>query len=310
MTQTNSPPPRTGSKNWRLGLRVLLGFILLYTAILIVNLIMGVGPNLLMRWMEVTPNVRAFLGSTLTYGVRIAALCLLPALALRKALNTSPWGIFFPLNRGWWKDLLFGFWWITAVLSLFFFLEVKAGWLIIEGWNWQSMSMGTWLRVAWVGLLVNISVAVGEEATFRGYLLTGFKSAFGKWAGLILMTIIFGSFHLPAYAEAGMQSGTLTLAILLASAFGLMFGLIYLRTQSLWLPIALHFAWNFIENDLFNLSADSTNPNLIGALTRLHSPLTMTEMGLGNVVVIETLAFALIGLGLWLWLRHRPPASP
>jgi membrane protease YdiL (CAAX protease family) len=195
------------------------------------------------------------------------------------------------------------------VLSLFFVLEVRAGWLIVEGWNWQSLSADAWLRLAWVGLLVNISVAVGEEATFRGYLLTGFKIAFGKWTGLILMTIIFGSFHLPAYAEAGMQSGTLTLAILLASVFGLMFGLVYLRTQSLWLPIALHFAWNFVENDLLNLSADSTNPNLIGALTRLHSPLTMTEMGLGNVIVIETLAFALIGLGLWLWLRHRPPAS-
>jgi hypothetical protein len=37
MTQTSSPPP-AGSKSWRLGLRVTLGFLLLYAAILIVNL--------------------------------------------------------------------------------------------------------------------------------------------------------------------------------------------------------------------------------------------------------------------------------
>ena len=53
------------------------------------------------------------------------------------------------------------------------------------------------------------------------------------------MTVIFGSFHLPVYIEGGMQSETLTLAIILASLFGLLFGLIYLRTGSLWLPVAL-----------------------------------------------------------------------
>ena len=119
------------------------------------------------------------------------------------------------------------------------------------------------------------------------------------------MMIIFGLFHLPAYSEAGLHPGTLFLAILLASLFGLLFGLAYLRTGSLWLPISLHFSWNFIENDLLNLPADSTNPNLIGALTRLHSPLTLAEVGWGNVVVVETLAFGMIAFGVWLWLGQK-----
>jgi membrane protease YdiL (CAAX protease family) len=102
----------------------------------------------------------------------------------------------------------------------------------------------------------------------------------------------------------------LNLAILLASLFGLMHGLIYLRTKSLWLPVILHFTWNFVENDLLNLTADSTNVNLVGALTRLQSPPTMTEIGFGNVVVIEMLAFAMITLGVWLWLRNRPTDAP
>ena len=102
-----------------------------------------------------------------------------------------------------------------------------------------------------------------------------------------------------------MRSGTLTLAILLASLFGLLFGLIYLRTNSLWLPVSLHFTWNFVETDLLNLTGDSTNVHLVGALTRLQSPLTMTEISLGNAVVIEMLAFVLIALGVWLWLKYR-----
>ena len=155
-------------------------------------------------------------------------------------------------------------------------------------------------------------MAIGEETIFRGYLLTGLKTAWGKWIALAMMMVIFGLFHLPAYFEGGMRSGTLALGILLASLFGLLFGLIYLRTGSLWLPVSLHFSWNFIETDLLNLTADSTNPHLIGALTHLQNPLTMSEVTLGNVVVLEALAFLLIASGVWMWLmpKHANRTNP
>jgi membrane protease YdiL (CAAX protease family) len=288
-----------------MGLNVLLVFIIVYALIWFIRVIMGVGPNMLMRWLEATPDFRAYVGSTLNYGVGIVSYIVFPALALRKVLGVDPKPIFFPFRKGWWKDLLFGFTLITAVLALFFVLEVQAGWLTVDSWNWQNLALDAWLRTLWVGLLVNIGVAIGEETVFRGYLLTGLKTAWGKWAGLALMTVIFGLFHLPAYFEGGMRSGTLTLAILLASLFGLLFGLVYLRTDSLWLPVSLHFTWNFVENDLFNLTADSTNQNLIGAVTRLRGPLTAAELGFGNVVVVEMLAFGIIALGVWLWLKRK-----
>ena len=270
---------------------------------------MGVGPNLMMRWLGAGPNFRAYIGSTLNYGVGIAAYLILPAAALRKVLGLDSKLVLFPRNKNWWKDLLCGFLLVTFILALFFVIEVRAGWLIIDTWTWQSLQAAVWFRVAWVGLLVNTGVAIGEETVFRGYLLTGLNKAWGKWVALGVMTVIFGLFHLPAYIEGGMQSGTLTLAILLASLFGLLFSLIYLRTGSLWLPVALHFTWNFIENDLLNLSADSTNPNLVGAVTRLQNPLTMTEISWANVVVLKSLAFAMIVFGVWLWLRNRHGAD-
>ena len=306
MTQaTNPSKPHVRTPGWCAGLKVLLGFIVLYAAVWIVRVIMGVGPNMLMKWLGASPNFRAYVGSTLNYGVGIVSYILFSAWALRKVLGIDPRLIFYPRRKGWWQDLLFGFLIVTTILTLFFVIEVRAGWLVLESWNWQNLSWDAWLRVAWVGLLVNIGVAIGEETIFRGYLLTGLKTVWGKWTGLALMMVIFGLFHLPAYFEGGMRSGTLTLAIFLASLFGFLFGLIYLRTNSLWLLVSLHFTWNFVENDLLNLTADSNNVNLIGALTRLHSPLTMTEISLGNVVVIEMLAFVLIALGVWLWLKYR-----
>lgn len=306
MTQsTLSPSLQTRTPSWRTGLNVLLGFIVLYAAVWIVRVIMGVGPNMLMRWLGASLNFRAYVGSTFNYGVGIISYFVFCGVALRNVLGVDSKSIFFPLRKGWWQDLLFGFLLITAVLATFFVIEVKAGWLVVDSWNWQNLGIDAWLRIAWVGLLVNISVAIGEETIFRGYLLTGMKTVWGKWIGLALMMVIFGLFHLPAYFEGGMRAGTLTLAILLASLFGLMFGLIYLRTGSLWLPVILHFTWNFVENDLFNLTADSSNVNLIGALTRLQGPLTMSEIDWGNVVVVEMLAFGIIALGVWLWLRRK-----
>ena len=290
-------------------LHVLSGFALLYAAVWVSRVIMGVSPNLFMRWLGATPNFRAYVGSTFNYGVGIAVYIIFPALALQKWLRIDPRPIFFPVQKGWWKDLVYGFVWVTAVLSTLFLIEVASGWLVVDGWNWQMMPAESWMRIAWVGLLVNIGVAIGEETIFRGYLLTGLKAAAGKWPALAVMTIIFGLFHLPAYGEAGMRAGTLTLAIILASLFGLLFGIIYLRTGALWLPVSLHFTWNFIENDVFNLTAESTNVNLIGALTRLQSPLTMTRLGLGNVVVVEGLVLGIIALGAWAWVRHKYPIS-
>ena len=309
ITRTTSLPEQDIKSNpsaWR----VMLGFIVLYVAIWMVRVIMGVGPNLLMRWLEATPNFRAFVGSTLNYGVGIAAYILFPAFAVRRVLHIDPRPIFFPLHKGWWKDLLFGFLLIAIVLSLFFLLEVRAGWLVLDGWNWQVLPFDVFLRTVWVGLLVNVGVAIGEETVFRGYLLTGLNTVWGKWRALLVMTIIFGLFHLPAYVENGMQSVTLTLAIVLASLFGLLFGLVYLRTRSLWLPVSLHFAWNFIENDVLNLTADSTNVNLIGALTRLQSPLSATQLTFGNIVILEMLMFGIIALGVWLWLKYSRAENP
>ncbi len=293
------------TKSNQSGWRVLLVFVILYAMIWIVNLVMGVFPNMLMKWLVVGPNTRAWIGSTFTYGVRIAAVYVLPALALKKVLRINPWSMFFPINKNLWKNLLYGFLLVTFVLTGFFIFEVRSGWLIVESWQWQNLPADAWLRTAWVGFLVNLSVAVGEESIFRGYLLTGLRNAWGKVIGLALMMLIFGLFHLPAYFESGLQSTTLAFAILLASLFGLLFGLIYLRTGSLWLPVMLHFTWNFVETDLFNLSADPTNPNLIGASTRLQGPLSLSTFGWGNVVVLEIMAFMVIALGIWLWLGRQ-----
>jgi len=174
---------------------------------------------------------------------------------------------------------------------------------------WQALSLDAFLGTLWVSLLINALVALGEEITFRAYLLTGLKEARGRRIGLAIMMVVFGVVHLPAYMGQGMQSLVLALAIVLAAVMGVLLGLIYLHTGSLWMPIGIHFAWNLVENDLLNLTGDATNTNLIGAVTRLQGPLSPTGAAYGNAIVLDLLAFVILSVGVWLWLARRRPVE-
>jgi membrane protease YdiL (CAAX protease family) len=289
----------------RLGLRVLAGFVVLFLAILFVNVFFGVGVNWIMRWLEVTPNPRVFVGSTLSYGGRLAATILLSALALRRLLGLSPRSVMFSSASRWWKDLLFGFLLVAAIMLLLFTIEVKAGWLVVEGWNWQVLSADAWLRNLWLAVLINVSVAVGEEVVYRGYLLTGLTKAWGPWIGLAIMAIVFAAQHL---LVTGAEQTYWLLFVAMLALPGLLLGWSYLRTRALWLPIGIHFAWNLFQDDLLNLHGRGV-PSLVGAVTRQQGPAWFVGTTYGiEVGLAGILAAVVVWMGVWLWTRRS--ASP
>ncbi|MBV8877981.1 MAG: CPBP family intramembrane metalloprotease [Gammaproteobacteria bacterium] len=92
---------------------------------------------------------------------------------------------------------------------------------------------------------VAIESAIGEEILFRGVLFRHLESAFGTTLALALSALAFGLVHA---GNAG-ASWISTLAIALES--GVLLGVAYAATRSLWLPIGLHFGWNFTEGGIF-----------------------------------------------------------
>jgi membrane protease YdiL (CAAX protease family) len=286
----------------RLALYVLGGFVALFVAVFVVNAAFGVGVNLVMRWLEVTPNVRVFVGSTLSYGGRLVAIVLLSALAVRRLLGLNPWKVMFSSRSGWWQDLLVGFLLATGVMLLLFAIEVKAGWLVVEGWNWQVLATDAWPRNLWLAVLINATAAVGEEAVFRGYLLAGLARAWGRWAGLAIMAVIFAAQHL---VVTGAKETYSLLFVALLALPGLLLGWSYLKTGALWLPIGVHLAWNLLQDDLLNLHGRGV-PSLVGAVTSQQGP----EWFVGTTYGIEVglagiLAVVLVWAGVWLWTRSR-----
>jgi membrane protease YdiL (CAAX protease family) len=86
-------------------------------------------------------------------------------------------------------------------------------------------------KIVWVVLCA--IVAVSEELTFRGYLLTRIASLTGGrlWIGVLISTLAFASGHL--YQGFG--------GFIVIFAYGLMFTALYLGTGSLWPGIIAHF---------------------------------------------------------------------
>lgn len=86
-----------------------------------------------------------------------------------------------------------------------------------------------------------VVVAWFEEVLFRGIVFRLLEDAAGSVVALALSAALFGAIHLTnPHASA-------VAAIAIALEAGVLLGAAYIRTRALWLPIGLHFAWNFFE---------------------------------------------------------------
>ena len=88
-------------------------------------------------------------------------------------------------------------------------------------------------------LLVLAVPAAAEEALFRGYPFQKLVSALGPIAATLLAS---GGFALAHRHNPNVN----TFALLNIFLAGVMLSVAYLRTRSLWFPIALHIGWNWI----------------------------------------------------------------
>jgi membrane protease YdiL (CAAX protease family) len=72
---------------------------------------------------------------------------------------------------------------------------------------------------------------------------------------VVISSALFGLLHLINPSSLGWADYVVPFTLTLA---GVMFSIAYLGRRSLWLPIALHFAWNIFEYDIFALTGGST----------------------------------------------------
>ncbi len=143
------------------------------------------------------------------------------------------------------------------------------------------------------------AAAFTEEVMFRGVLFRIIEEYTGTWIALISTGLVFGLMHL-ANPHADLWG-----AIAIAIEAGGMLGAAYIATRSLWLPIGLHFGWNFAAAGIFSteVSGNDTPQGLLDTTTSGPTPITGGAFG-PEGSLYSVLFGALVTIG-FLWLAHR-----
>jgi len=96
-----------------------------------------------------------------------------------------------------------------------------------------------------------------EEILFRGYALHNLHAWLGARWSIGIQAAVFSLVHLGNLAQMDRSTPGAVLATWLAMPniflIGIFFALCYLKTGSLWFPIAFHAAWNFFLGCVFSL---------------------------------------------------------
>lgn len=140
----------------------------------------------------------------------------------------------------------------------------------------------SWLAQLLKLFVVAVAAPVVEELAFRGILLQRWERKWGINSALICSSLVFGSLH---FNPLGM------------TMFGLVMGLLYIRTHSLAVPIACH-----VINNVLALSLELLND--ASASNAEATPLMAHNIGLG--LLLLGLSLPLLALFIQRsWPRHR-----
>lgn len=110
-------------------------------------------------------------------------------------------------------------------------------------------------------ILLMAGVAVAEELLFRGVLFQRLIAGIGLWPAQLVIGAFFVLTHL---GNPGMEGATKIWAGVNIFAASVLFGLAYVRTQSLALPIGLHFMANVTQGVLLGFGVSgAVEPSLL-----------------------------------------------
>lgn len=235
--------------------------------------------------------------------------------ALDEAVNVPVWlqailcvvtsaGV-LALYGGWWKwtekrkaadlplrrlagDTALGF----GVGNLFFILVT--GCIALLGgyrvgsvnWDWNALVRS---------LFMFLVVGVGEEVLFRGIVFRMIDDRWGTAVGLIASALIFGFVHISN------NNATVWSSLAIAVEAGLLLGAAYKWSGTLWVPIGIHWSWNYFQGPVFGFAVSGNGTqSLITPVIQGSDWLTGGSFGAEASIPAFVLGLALAIVFLWI----------
>jgi len=135
------------------------------------------------------------------------------------------------------RELIWGLLLGTTAIGIVFFIEYYFNLIGIVEFQIKSEIIKS--------TLILIVAAVLEEFIFRSLFINGIRIfKYNFYLELLLPALFFGLVHIS-------NPNATWLSILSTAIGGIMYGLAFLKTDRLYLPIGLHFTWNFSQACLF-----------------------------------------------------------
>lgn len=176
------------------------------------------------------------------------------------------------LNFTWFKELIFG------LLVGAFLMGMPALILTAFGFvSWQTSSFSYSTIVS--GLTLFVAVALVEELLFRGFIFQRLIDAFGQWPAQLVIAGLFLLTHLNNPGMTGITKVLASVNIFIAS---LMFGIAYIKTKKLAMPLGLHIMANYMQGTIlgFGVSGEQETSLFKPVFNQANIWLTGGQFGL------------------------------
>jgi membrane protease YdiL (CAAX protease family) len=218
-----------------------------------------VGTVFLTRKIHPSLGVAAFWQSLVGLGAILAAFKLMTAVFERRPLGSV--GLAF--HPRWWKELGRG----LAVGAVMLFLAIVPEWA--WGFAHFTYTPHPLLGAGTFSLGLFAVAAANEEAVFRGYPFQRLVEAITPAGAIAVSSAFFGLAHLANPHRTWIS--TLNTALV-----GIPFCIAYLRTRSLWMPIGMHFIWNYLQGFLLGLPVSGLDISSSLLAAHVRGPIGMT----------------------------------
>jgi membrane protease YdiL (CAAX protease family) len=137
-------------------------------------------------------------------------------------------------------------------------------------------------------LATSMLAAVGEELALRGAVFRIVEERRGTLVALFISAAIFGLLH------ALNPGATVVSTVAIAIEAGVLLGASYALSRNLWLPIGLHFGWNFTEGGIFGASVSGGAAGKGVFTFTLIGPTLLTGGSFGPEASVIAIAVCLI----------------
>ena len=220
--------------------------------------------------------------------------------------------IALPLRRRPVRDFLIGCGIAVTMVSVCVVLIAALG-----DYGWRAAVSAAAVRRTMIVMFMTLVAALLEELMFRGYpfqrLALGLSAISNSWGRLssaatataigrigavLVFSALFGAIHLG-------NPGASRLGFINTSAIGVTLAVTYFWSNALWMPLGLHFGWNFVLGVVFGLPVSGLRIFETFAHGTAHGPRWLTGGSYGieasatgtAVIIIATL------LLLYWWRR-------